>query len=1541
MAYNGYNQPRYQDATNQRQPSSSSRYPSQQQQPMSSSNGQNLQHTTYAQGQTGYGWPPQSAERSGREGTSFGNARWGSAQQHQLPQDYSQQRQQSHGSLNAMPAANFFPSPRQSQSSLNAAAVNNRAYGAATETSGSSISGSRSNTPLSGNRGHPVKPSMPSHDQRPSDFLANLTNPSKPSDPTPPHAVSAAMYQGLPYQSTSSNFQRQQVSSPYQPHVTTYSASVPSGLAVDTPEDTVPYSASHANPSYSQPASRIQTGATGTSASYGMPQNRPHSTNQEARRDQYAYQKPPTPEAPEAIPPRNSAPTQQQLMMTENYPPASRTSPTMGNPYGPSKSYSSNETGVANLLSNLRDQNQSHLSGHVPAQNTAAPHNATPPPQPQSIATTSADAPMYQYSQSSPTSNLPGFVDPSFIYNPYHDERRRAQLAEIEAERNRQVEEANNAESTEGLPAAQPDNLNAATAHELAASGLSAVAAALAAGTVGDGADNQVENQVTSQAMDHVANEVDQVTNPPEKKKGKRQPKKKAPPSSSPKQPKKRGPRGPRKSAAKAAADPANAQSNPPAQENSASIANLVTPTQEEPPQDMASEMKLMIDRMREFKSKDPSLFSKLWEDLKKGQPQTANGATPTPTPQEQSKSQPQVAEQQQPPPNGQNGAQKSNEQPSDPSNTPATKRKGRPRKPRATDSPASAKKRAAGQVNGTQVHSQPPALRGGLEPPKGPNDSGVTSNSASQPGPGPTTVGAPQAAPAPQAKTPNSAPPTLWPEAKQKTVAHEVAKHLLSDPRNKDKENPEAMILSLVNEKPSYSDLCQTIENRGFILNRGDLARHILRVVPDLNGNASRPPPAEPSSSTPPVQQQQPQQPTHPPIGSVQFNNVGQWNSSTVNTTPTNSQINNTPVSGPPYPPANTNTTNATAQPPSGATYPPIQNTPAVSQPSPHTNGKNSVSHILRDSPGVQNQPPAPLRQTQSKASTSPGVNRLPKGHRVASVTPQAAPPNSKAGMARKRDFSDIVDLAQGLSDDEEDMEPVQKMPRSESMSAPVPTTSHVEPMGPTPGRTPGPILGPTPGPILGSSFGSSLGSTPAQYTPEQASKASGKLDLSSFKRSEEASGSKKESLRRYPHIVQPINKTEALRTSYYDPKTIARDILIAAGRHPTERALNAHLSKLQQTFSFVDSSSDLETFRWDLVDPGGPQVPNVEAVPVVTHPPSLLKAEHQVSTSQSVVNNSDQYQESARDSKKHANPKMNTKIHSNALRHHRPSSLHITQTVNSEEVKTPTRQKGKDNSTPQASSSVSAMDSSSAPAMASSSAPAIPGPRRRGRPRKHEHESRPTTSATKRKIEVAVPVRSLPPQYNVYQCKWHGCASQLHNIKTLEKHFQKVHRPEGDRKRPCLWTGCRKPGTPSASLSFTPDQLSEHVRKTHIEPMAWNLGEGPTTRRNDDLELVNVLNDFDGCTVTPASTTQGPRDTLLLPAGYIPIRAFHRARGNITEHSKAKEFLAALRSRKSRVGFAVDREGSSVGNYKRIKSAERYEDTFQATKDNDHLSE
>ena len=70
---------------------------------------------------------------------------------------------------------------------------------------------------------------------------------------------------------------------------------------------------------------------------------------------------------------------------------------------------------------------------------------------------------------------------------------------------------------------------------------------------------------------------------------------------------------------------------------------------------------------------------------------------------------------------------------------------------------------------------------------------------------------------------------------------------------------------------------------------------------------------------------------------------------------------------------------------------------------------------------------------------------------------------------------------------------------------------------------------------------------------------------------------------------LAQPVDRKKALRRSRYDVRTLARDVLLATGKHPDLLPLNGHLEVLRNMFTnSINFNSDLSTVRWDLIDPG-----------------------------------------------------------------------------------------------------------------------------------------------------------------------------------------------------------------------------------------------------------------------------------------------------------------------------------------------------------------
>lgn len=108
---------------------------------------------------------------------------------------------------------------------------------------------------------------------------------------------------------------------------------------------------------------------------------------------------------------------------------------------------------------------------------------------------------------------------------------------------------------------------------------------------------------------------------------------------------------------------------------------------------------------------------------------------------------------------------------------------------------------------------------------------------------------------------------------------------------------------------------------------------------------------------------------------------------------------------------------------------------------------------------------------------------------------------------------------------------------------------------------------------------------SSPAQAALEESNK---KKKSSKFNISDYAMNTSSRSyLALKDGLVQSLDANDSAIKKAYSATTIARDVLIAANQHPTEKGLNQHLMVLRKNITVVNFSSDLATFRWDVIDP------------------------------------------------------------------------------------------------------------------------------------------------------------------------------------------------------------------------------------------------------------------------------------------------------------------------------------------------------------------
>ncbi|KAI4200510.1 MAG: hypothetical protein LQ350_003880 [Teloschistes chrysophthalmus] len=280
--------------------------------------------------------------------------------------------------------------------------------------------------------------------------------------------------------------------------------------------------------------------------------------------------------------------------------------------------------------------------------------------------------------------------------------------------------------------------------------------------------------------------------------------------------------------------------------------------------EEMAADMRLMIEKMRDYKSEDPSIFSQAWEQVKKTQPAGTLSAIPPLSTKDITIPTSSVPTSNLVDDRTTNGMQSTTQRRN-------PKSKGLPEK---SDSSS----RVSQKVQTTPTFTLTKAVNldrqvvytsgAGPEVRNPPSNHTPTPASASSFGP-----------PAPPA--PIQAPPvhaygnTFWPEHKKWDLAVAAQDTLLSDPANANKaEDISAeQILGLLNQNPSYPQLCRMIEAKGFVLEPRHFARSLLNAIP--NGEAGlreKQQNAVPHTHPrPPINTPQPNgAPTHAPVAQM-----------------------------------------------------------------------------------------------------------------------------------------------------------------------------------------------------------------------------------------------------------------------------------------------------------------------------------------------------------------------------------------------------------------------------------------------------------------------------------------------------------------------------------------------------------------------------------------------------------------------------------------------------------------------------------------------
>ncbi|EXJ84601.1 hypothetical protein A1O3_05271 [Capronia epimyces CBS 606.96] len=968
----------------------------------------------------------------------------------------------------------------------------------------------------------------------------------------------------------------------------------------------------------------------------------------------------------------------------------------------------------------------------------------------------------------------------------------------------------------------------------------------------------------------------------------------------------------------------------------------------------MAAELKALMDKMKEFRSKDPMLFQKLWEDMRKpGQSSTvpANAAhSPSPQISQQSIPAPQHQVVADPRPRHiPTAVQTSSPSPqvAHAQAVPHTQlRPGIVEPPRSRTVRGGTPDGSAAKRNGYRVvvednpeglpdlgrfpaerrvrttyNKKSTATKKSL-PDAAASLSASTKSNTEVPPPTPTLpqIAAPPASVALKFSNITSPPlsqglppkvlsgGTIWPEEKRNALAEAAVKSLTSLPENSEIEIGPADIHSMLDKNPSYIDLCEMLEGKGLKFHRGHFARQLLSNVPYLNS---------PQTRAKEAIQPQPQPETQLP-----------------------SQI------------------------PSGPPHIPMAHSPIP--PPPFINGQQFIPgqpHIPAQNTSEASLPTSTLPQQRQQTIKTENITSTSQNRRTGKTNPVGPsrvepPPGSKEAMARKRDFSELVDLT-ALSDNENYVMS-RKQARVESPPERDPFEQYQAQMiSAAQSLSPGQEARAPRYPPFQSGI-------PLKFNPTQTSIPPGPQPLSK--------PSLSTPVPEHPVstriLAKPINKSEALRKTYYNPKTVARDILVSAGRHPFERPLNAHLAGLLG--KHIDLYCDLSTFDWDAVDPGGPRPPQVALVDVPTEPPrykfgeqakrrirpdkdkdSPLPDSEKRSLPAPVPDVSEQREKKAKPLQASTGPSNNLRTSDDGGENAKAI------------VPTPRARSTRSSSTP--------LNPRAEPRKMSSGSN-FPSGKRRGRPpgarNLHHRES---VGAIKpgsiREISVTIP-SPASPSLPVFKCHWKGCKAHLHNLETLRQHISKVHCPTADEVKEadyiCWWRNCRhlvkENGLVNPQISFpTFKEWLDHIDEDHLHAVALKYGDGPSTKHIGKqestsfdvsrflynpqsrqatrtvsytdpqtilLDRTRYLSDEYGRTTTPAVSEKSQKDLepdtmALLKAEHDDAertaqRSFMRTHRPEKSSSKAvaEETLRAMEARKAALGPGIDKGGCVLVN-------------------------
>jgi hypothetical protein len=386
---------------------------------------------------------------------------------------------------------------------------------------------------------------------------------------------------------------------------------------------------------------------------------------------------------------------------------------------------------------------------------------------------------------------------------------------------------------------------------------------------------------------------------------------------------------------------------------------------------------------------------------------------------------------------------------------------------------------------------------------------------------------------------------------------------------------------------------------------------------------------------------------------------------------------------------------------------------------------------------------------------------------------------------------------------------------------------------------------------------------------------------------------------------LATMISRKKAARVTKYNPTDIARSILIVARKHPTERSLNSHLLELKENLpGHIDWNSDLETIRWDILDPDPVGVDD------------YINGDHEgdrnnspISSEKSINGNgiSTKPTLSILKKRRRGGPqRIRKSLLQDQMSQARPASTEIRLDHLTEQ---PAPQFTPSNATSSRRLQSNHNDSIHSPSRQTAVMESSPISKRRrtGQPTRlmQQNGANYTGNAVFKK----------------YRCKWKDCNADLHNIENLKRHIINLHKGKNNNMEsyPCYWMGCFRPqlnGVKAWKNRLHPmiwDFASErdwqnHVDR-HVDTVKHAYGVGPaalfsgkvnfkfiiakqelikyvifTIDQESGVSDVDYLSDHNGQQVTPMARQSNPSYKFVPPLGFRPTKQFKIAHGITT---------------------------------------------------------